>query len=185
MGFSRQEYWSGLPFPSPGDLPDSGPYISSSIGSAQFLPIDFWWLSFLPLTWSLPREHSPVLSFFLIALTTICSLTHFCCRKLISMRSGLDLCCSWLYLPHWRCLIFIFVRWLSRVWLFATLWSAAHQAPLSSTISWSLLRFMSIESMMLPNYLILCRPLLLLPSVFSCFKVFFNESALGISWPKY
>ena len=90
--------------------PDSGPYISSSIGSAQFLPIDFWWLGFLPLTWSLPREHSPVLSFFLITLSTICSLTHFCCRKWISVSSGLDLCCSWLYLPHWRCLTFIFVR---------------------------------------------------------------------------
>ena len=80
-------------------------------------------MTWLPsFTWSLPREpvpdhssHPSPSSFFLIALTTICSLTHLCCGKLISVRSGLDLCCSSLYLPHWRCLTFIFVRWLSRL----------------------------------------------------------------------
>ena len=58
------------------------------------------------------------------------------------------------------------VQLLSRVRLFATTWTAACQAPLSFTISWSFLRFMSIESVMLSNHLILCHPLLLLPSVF-------------------
>ena len=61
----------------------------------------------------------------------------------------------------------------------------SHQASLSITISWSLLKLMSIESVMPSNYLILCRPLLLLPSVFSRIRVFSNESALPIRWPKY
>ena len=67
--------------------------------------------------------------------------------------------------------------------LFVTPWTGARQDPLSSTISWSLLKFMSIEWMMLSNHLILCHPLLL-PSIFSSIRVFFNESALCIRWPK-
>ena len=59
------------------------------------------------------------------------------------------------------------------------------QSPLSFTISQSLLKFMSIELMMPSNHLILCHPLLLLPSIFPSIRVFSNESALGISWPKY
>ena len=75
---------------------------------------------------------------------------------------------------------------LSHVWLFAALWTAACQAPLSSSaISQSLLKFMSVESVMLSNHLILCHPLLLLPSIFPSNKVFSNESALHIRWPKY
>ena len=73
----------------------------------------------------------------------------------------------------------------SRAWLFVTSWTAARQAPLSFIISWSLLKFMSIVSVILSNHLILCWPLLLLPSVFSSTKVFFNELALHIRWPKY
>ena len=76
---------------------------------------------------------------------------------------------------------------LSHVQLFATPWIAAHQASLSITDSWSLLKFMSIESDMteLDNHLILCDPLLLLPSIFPNIRVFSNESALRIRWPKY
>ena len=59
------------------------------------------------------------------------------------------------------------------------------QASLSFTISWSLLKLMSIELVMPPNHLILCRPLLLLPSIFPSIRVFSNESALHIVWPKY
>ena len=66
-----------------------------------------------------------------------------------------------------------------------TPWTTAYQAPLSFTISWSLFKFMSTESVMLSNHLILCRPLLLLPSIFPSFKVFSNELALCIRWPKY
>ena len=69
--------------------------------------------------------------------------------------------------------------------LFATLWTAAHQASLSITNSQSPPKLMSIESVMPSNHLILCRPHLLLPSVFPSIRVFSNESALRIRWPKY
>ena len=72
-----------------------------------------------------------------------------------------------------------------RAWLFVTLWTAACQASLSFTISWSLLKLMSIESVMLTNHLIFCCPLLLLPSVFPSIRVFSNKLAVHIKWPKY
>ena len=77
------------------------------------------------------------------------------------------------------------VQSLSRVRLFATPQTAACQASLSITNSWTLLKLMSIESVMPSNHLILCHPLLLLPSVFPSIRGFFNESALCIRWPKY
>ena len=91
------------------------------------------------------------------------------------------------------------VQLLSRVRLFVTPWTVAHQASLSFTISWSLLKLMSIESMMPSNHLILCHPLLLLlsifpilchpllflPLIFPSIRVFSNELALRIRWPKY
>ena len=73
------------------------------------------------------------------------------------------------------------VQLLSRVWLFATPWTAAHQASLSFTISQSLLKLMSIESVMAPHRLVLCCPLLLLPSIFPSIRVFSNESVLHIT----
>ena len=73
----------------------------------------------------------------------------------------------------------------SRVQVFVTPWTATHQVPLSFMISQSLLKFMSIESVMLPNNLILCHPLLLLLSIFPSIRVFTNESALCTRWPKY
>ena len=78
-----------------------------------------------------------------------------------------------------------FVQLLSHVLLFATPWTAACQASLSFIISWSLLKLMCIESVMRSNHLILCHPLLLLPSVFPQIRVFSNESNLCIRWPKY
>ena len=72
----------------------------------------------------------------------------------------------------------------SRVQLFATQQTAARQASLSFTISWSLLKLMSIESMMLSNHFILFHPLLLLHSIFPSIRVFSSESALFIRWPK-
>ena len=71
------------------------------------------------------------------------------------------------------------------VWLFVTPWAAACQASLSFTISWSLLRLMSNKPVMPSNHLILCHPLLLLLSIFSSIRVFSNELALHIRWPKY
>ena len=77
------------------------------------------------------------------------------------------------------------VQSLSRVRLFVTPWTAAHQASLSITKSWSLLKLMFIELEMPSNHLILCCPLLLPHSVFPRIKVFSNDSVLGIKWPKY
>ena len=77
------------------------------------------------------------------------------------------------------------VQWLSHVPLLATPWTAAGQASLSITNSRSLLRLMSIESVTPSNHLILCHPLILLPSVFPSIRVFSNESVLLIRWPKY
>ena len=77
------------------------------------------------------------------------------------------------------------VQPLSRVQLFVTPWTAARQASLSITNSQSLLKLMSIELVMPSNYLILCRPLLLPPSIFPSIRVFSNESVLCIRWPKY
>ena len=77
------------------------------------------------------------------------------------------------------------VQLLSQVRLFVTPWTAAHQASLSFTISSSLLRLMSIESVMPSNHLILCCPLPLLPSIFCSIRVFSNESAHHIRWSEY
>ena len=77
------------------------------------------------------------------------------------------------------------VQLFSRVQLFATPWTAAHQASLSITNSRSLLKLMSIESAMPSNHLILCHPLLLPPSIFLSIRVFSNELVLHIRWPKY
>jgi len=86
----------------------------------------------------------------------------------------------------WRCLRGrSSVQSLSRVQLFVTPWTSAHQASLSITNSWSLLKLMSIEVVMPSNHLILCHPLLLPPSIFPSISVFSNESVLCIRWPKY
>ena len=77
------------------------------------------------------------------------------------------------------------VQLLSRGQLFATPWTAARQASLSITNSWSLLKLLSIQSVMPSNHLILCHPLLLLPSSFPSIRVFSSESVLHIRWPEY
>ena len=79
----------------------------------------------------------------------------------------------------------IVVQLLSGVWLFVTPWTAACHASLSFTVFQSLLKLTSIESVMPSNHLILCHPLLLLPSIFPSIRVFSKESALQIRWPKY
>ena len=110
------------------------------------------------------------------------------------------------YLGHCGCLLFVVrkkeslknyssfktmassfssVQSLSCIQLFATSWTTARQASLSITNSWSPPKPMSIKSVMLSNHLILCRPLLLLPSIFPSIRVFSNKSALHIRWPKY
>ena len=94
---------------------------------------------------------------------------------------GLVLVNSIIHSDYW---VFVVVKLLSCVQLFVTPWTAACQASQSFTIFWSLLKLLSIESVMLFNRLILCCPLLL-PSVFHSIRVFSSELALRIRWPKY
>ena len=82
-------------------------------------------------------------------------------------------------------LVVVVVQSLSRVLLFVTTWTVARQTSLFFIISQSLLKLMSIELMIPSNHLILCRPLLLLPSIFPSIRVFSNESVLCIRWPNY
>ena len=100
------------------------------------------------------------------------------------MEFGIPLLCVF---PFWvsRPFQLSSVQLLSRVQLFATPWTTAHQASLSITNSQSPPKAMSIESVMPSSYLILCCPLLLLPSIVLSIRVFSNESALHIRWPKY
>ena len=127
---------------------------------------------------------------------TIQSFDLFC-WMIIALQSCGGLCCTWTWISHsyihnpsqWASLPlpiqFSSVQSLSCVRLFATPWTAACQASLSITISWSLPKLMSTESVMLFNNLILCHPLLLPPSILPSIRVFLNESALRIRWPKY
>ena len=88
-------------------------------------------------------------------------------------------------LDKYKTTLVVVVQSLSHVWLFVTPWTAAHPATLSFTISRSLLKLMSIESVMPPNHLIFCHALLLLTSIFLSIRVLSNELALPIRWPKY
>ena len=90
---------------------------------------------------------------------------------------------GWQFLSNMNPLFLLFIH--SVMSDSATAWTIARQASLSFTISQSLLKFMSIESVIPSNHLILCHPLLLLPSIFSSIRVFSNEPALSIRWPKY
>ena len=129
-GISRQEYWSGLLFPSPADLSRNWTPVSCIAGRL--------------LQAKLQGKYYKLL---IEQFSSVQSLIHF--------------------------------------WLFATPWTAAHQASLSITNSQSLPKPMSIESVMPSKHLILCRPLPLLPSIFPSIRVFSNELALRIRWPKY
>ena len=141
--FSKQEYWSGLPCPPPGDLPDSGIEPKSLMSPA--LAGGFFTSS---VTWE---------ALVIRILFTKYSFPTF-------LHSGQS---------------------LSRVRLFATPWTVAHQASLSITNSRNFLKLMSIESVMPSNHLIFCHPLLLLPSIFPSIRVFSNELALHVRWPQY
>ena len=118
------------------------------------------------MIWSIPTEGFPRLSHYIGFISV-----YF-----------LDIKCPKIFSPR---LVFSSVQLLSRVQLFATPWTTARQASLSITNSWSRPKPMSIESVMPSNHLILCHPLLLLPSIFPSIGVFSNESALRIRWPKY
>ena len=89
------------------------------------------------------------------------------------------------YFILFSALFVVIVQWLGWVWLYVTPWTVACQASLSFTIFLSLLKLMSVELVMPSNHLVLCHPLLLLPSIFPSTRVLFNESALHIRWPNY
>ena len=106
----------------------------------------------------------------------LCQIDVKFCQKLL------------LYLLRWSCSFYssiCSIKLLSHVQIFVTPWTAACRASLSITNSQSLLNLMPIESVMPSNHLILCCPLLLLPSIFLSIRVFSNESVLHIRWPKY
>ena len=108
-----------------------------------------------------------------------------CLRSSEVIRAGTESYIQVSSTVTWDMVQFSSVQSLSHVWLFMTPWIAARQACLSITNSQSLPKPMSIESVMPSNHLILCRPLLFLPSIFPSIRVFSNESALHIRWPKY
>ena len=154
MGFSRQEHWSGLPFPS-----SVIKYEVSEVKSLSPFRLfaNPWTEAYqAPLSMGFSRQ---------------------------AYWSGLPL-------PSPRYIVPYFFHDISsvqfsRVQLFLTPWTAEHQASLSITSSRSLLKLMSIELVMPSNHLILCRPLLLMPSVFPSIRVFSSESVLHIRWPKH
>ena len=135
-----------------------------------------WFLNYTNDNWGLGilNRLTKVLQQSSIRISTWTELFHLSSIWFLSLKHS----CSIL-------LSFNSVQSLSHVQLFVTPWTAACQASLSITNSRSLLKFMSIESVMPSNHLILCYPLLLLPSIFPNIRVFSNELALSITWPKY
>ena len=123
--------------------------------------------------------------FLLCHSVFILELEFISMKQKLSQVNHLAILRYFFKLEAWKLLSqFSSVQSLSRVQLFVTSWTATRQASLSITNSWSLPKLMSIESVMPSNHLILCHPLLL-PSIFPSIRVFSNESALRIKWPKY
>ena len=181
MGFSRQEYWSGVPLPSPMEcLVVQIIYFSNyceCFGYPLFrciIPTQILGIQFVVL--SSQNEHTSPLS-------TQKKIRIFWYQKSCLCLLSIIICFHWISLLSW--VIFSSVQSLSHVHLFATPCTAACQASLSITNSWSLLKLMSIESVMPSDRLILCRPLLLLPPIPPSIRVSSNESTLRMRWPKY
>ena len=155
MGFSRQEYWSGLPFPFPGNLPNPGiepAFLMFPALACEFFVTSATWEAAIYFSKYLPqsyKEHLVGYGNLLQGLGLIqgSNLHLLHCRQILY---------SLTYLGSPNC----------RVWFFVTPWTAALHASLSFTISRSLLKLMSIQSVMPSNHLILCHPLLLLFSIF-------------------
>ena len=164
MEFSRQEYQSGLSFPSAGNLPDPGikpqfPALASNV-LVIYVVCKCSSQSVTYLTSVICRQR-----FFIFVKSSSVFYVCFWCSKNLSTSSS--------------------VQSLSRVRLFATLWTAARQASMSITNSQSLLRLISIQLVMPSNHLVLSCLLLLLPSIFPGNRVFASESVLRITRPKY
>ena len=123
--------------------------------------------------------------FFSSTISHLVSLLQSVALLAFSLNASLCMPAVVLYTTVFLTVLFSSVQSLRGVRLFVTPWNAAHQASLSTTNSQSPPKPMSIESVMPSNHLILCRPLLLPPSVFPSIRVFSNESPLHIRWPKY
>ena len=128
------------------------------------------WLFCFMIYFSRSISSTPMTSALTFELETLQSVSPTCTTHLSSRPT--------LYMT-------VVVQLLNHVWLFVTSWTVAPQASLSFTISQSLLRFISTELVMLSNHLILCCPLLFLPWILPSIRVFSNELALCIRWPKY
>ena len=150
LGFSRQEYWSGVPFLSLGDLPNPGIEPGSPAFQAD----------------ALTSEPSRII--MKIKLSLLFSIVSALKSRQLMLGS----------------MLLLLLSRFSRVQLCATPSTKVCQASLSFTISWSLLKFMSIELVTPSNHLVLGHPLLLLPSISPSIRVSPSESALHIRWPK-
>ena len=118
--------------------------------------------------------------------TEVLSVTEPCCSHIRSHEALSKPCkMRWDYLPFFLAQAVVVVQLLSRVQLFVAPWTAGRKASLSFTISWHLFRLTSSDSVMSSNQLLLCHPLLLLPSILPNSRVFSSELALRIRWPKY
>ena len=152
-------------------------FFSCAILILLFLSLYFWLLC-LYLTW----EPGSLPSFFYLLRSSF--QPHGCHYHIYTNKTKFKFSVS-PSCPGTSIWMFCHCCSLSPVWLFATTWTAARQASLSFTTSWALFKPMSTESVIPSNHLILCRPLLLLPSIFPSIRIFSNESVLRIRWPKY
>ena len=149
--------------------------MESRCATWEVLPTDYLY-SFMWITWDCYA--SCINNWFSFALKKICILNKECFK--------LPYSCQKFLFPETKCTGFaVVIHLFSHVQLFVTPWTAAQQASMSFSISQSLLKLMSTESMMPSNHSILCCPLLLLPSIFPSMSIFSNELALHIRWPKY
>ena len=141
----------------------------------------------MPSKSSIRGKNHSIIAAYKAPRPSSCSCFHLKARQYPNQPDK-ETCLLDLETPErWRDQSFLIITLLLLLFcgkVFVTWWTAVHQAPLSFTVSWSLFKLMSIESVMLSNQLILCCPLLL-PSIFPSIRVFSNESALLIRWPKY
>ena len=153
LGFSRQEHWSGFPFPSPMHESEKWKWSRSVTSDSS-------------------RHHGLQSTRFLHPWDFLGKSTGVGCHCLLELLRGYSRKHQYQFS-------------LSPIQLFVTPWITAHQTSLSITTSRSSLKFTSIKLVMPSNHLILCHPLLLLPSIPPSIRVFSNESTLHIRWPKY